>query len=105
MDKQIVTQHTAIYCNENSWSFLRTGIEKLNPTKIFILVDTNTHTHCHELFIKNAGIKAPVETIIMPSGEKNKTIHHRKLFQENIKKYLSCMVCYTLKALNIFSCM
>ena len=75
MDKQIVTQHTAIYCNENSWSFLRTGIEKLNPTKIFILVDTNTHTHCHELFIKKAGIKAPVETIIMPSGEKNKTIH------------------------------
>ena len=75
MEKQIVTQHTAIYCNENSWSFLRTGIEKLNPTKIFILVDTNTHTHCHELFIKNAGIKAPVETIIMPSGEKNKTIY------------------------------
>ncbi|MDB4027958.1 3-dehydroquinate synthase [Flavobacteriaceae bacterium] len=75
MDKQIVTQHTAIYCNDNPWSLLRTGIEKLNPTKIFILVDTNTHEHCHELFIKNAGINTPVETIIMPSGEKNKTIY------------------------------
>ena len=75
MEKQIVTQHTAIYCNENPWSLLRIGIEKLNPTKIFILVDSNTHEHCHELFIKNAGINTPVETIIMPNGEKNKTIH------------------------------
>ncbi|MDC0342522.1 3-dehydroquinate synthase, partial [Flavobacteriaceae bacterium] len=75
MEKQIVTQHTAIYCNENPWSLLRTGIEKLNPTKIFILVDTNTHEHCHELFIKKSGINTPVETIIMSSGEKNKTIH------------------------------
>ena len=75
MEKQIVTQHTAIYCNDNQWSLLRTGIEKLNPTKIFILVDTNTHEHCHELFVKKSGINTPVETIIMPSGEKNKTIH------------------------------
>jgi 3-dehydroquinate synthase len=75
MDKQIVTQHTAIYCNENPWSLLCIGIEKLNPTKIFILVDSNTHEHCYELFIKNAGINTPVETIIMPNGEKNKTIH------------------------------
>jgi len=75
MDKQIVTQHTAIYCNENPWSLLRTGIEKLNPTKIFILVDTNTHKHCYELFIKKSSINTPVETIIMTSGEKNKTIY------------------------------
>ena len=75
MDKQIVTQHTAIYCNDNPWSLLRTGIEKLNPTKIFILVDTNTHKHCYELFIKNSSINTPVETIIMTSGEKNKTIY------------------------------
>ena len=75
MEKQIVTQHTAIYCNDNPWSLLRTGIEKLNPTKIFILVDTNTHKHCYELFIKKSSINTPVETIIMSSGEKNKTIH------------------------------
>jgi 3-dehydroquinate synthase len=75
MEKQIVTQHTAIYCNDNQWSLLSTGIEKLNPTKVFILVDTNTHEHCHELFVKKSGINTPVETIIMPSGEKNKTIH------------------------------
>ena len=75
MEKQIVTQHTAIYCNENPWSLLRTGIEKLNPTKIFILVDTNTHKHCYELFIKKSSINTPVETIIMSSGEKNKTIY------------------------------
>ena len=75
MDKQIVTQHTAIYCNDNPWSLLRTGIEKLNPTKIFILVDTNTHKHCYELFIKKSSINTPVETIIMSSGEKNKTIY------------------------------
>ena len=75
MEKQIVTQHTAIYCNENRWSLLRAGVEKLNPTKIFILVDTNTFKYSLELFLKHAVIKTPIETIIMPSGEKNKTIH------------------------------
>lgn len=75
MEKQIVTQHTAIYCNENSWSLLKSGLVKLNPTKVFILMDTNTHEHCYELFLERAGIKISLETIIIPSGEINKTIH------------------------------
>ena len=75
MEKQIVTHHTAIYSNENRWSLLRAGVEKLNPSKIFILVDTNTFKYSLELFLKHAVIKTPIETIIMPSGEKNKTIH------------------------------
>ena len=72
MEKQIVTQHTAIYCNENSWSLLKSGLVKLNPTKVFILMDTNTHEHCYELFLERAGIKISVETIIIPRGEINK---------------------------------
>ena len=75
MEKQIVTQHTAIYSNENSWSLLKSGLVKLNPTKVFILMDTNTHEHCYELFLECAGIKNSVETVIIPSGEINKTIY------------------------------
>ena len=73
MEKQIVTQHTAIYSNENSWSLLKSGLVKLNPTKVFILMDTNTHEHCYELFLECAGIKNSVETVIIHSGEINKT--------------------------------
>ena len=75
MEKQIVTKHTAIYCNENRWLLFKDSVEKLNPTKIFILVDTNTHRFALDLFLKNAGLQAPIETIIMSSGEVNKTIH------------------------------
>ena len=40
-----------VYCNSMSWEALKITIEKLNPSKIFILVDENTKEHCLSLFL------------------------------------------------------
>ena len=75
MKKPIVTKQTALYCNENRWDLLKASIERLNPTKIFILVDTNTHRCAYELLLKKIDKQLDFQTITMPCGEEHKTLH------------------------------
>lgn len=57
------------------------GIEKINefirekqPSKIFFLVDENTHTHCYPLLITEIETEAVTEIIEIYPGEENKNI-------------------------------
>ena len=72
--KNIIKARGSVYFNEGSWAELSSILENLNPTKVFILTDTNTKTHCLELFLKNVTLKKAPVVLSIPFGEAHKTI-------------------------------
>ncbi|PHS64153.1 MAG: 3-dehydroquinate synthase [Flavobacterium sp.] len=63
-----------VYCNSNSWEALEIKVSKLNPSKIFILVDENTREHCLPLFLNKNRYNSDFEILEISSGELNKNI-------------------------------
>ena len=66
---------------ENSVHFNTEGYQKFNQflkeknfTKIFVLVDTNTHIHCLAPFMQKLESETPVEVLEIEAGEENKTL-------------------------------
>ncbi len=73
--KAIATQNAVIYFNSEVYTAVNTHIATHNPSKIFVLTDTNTHTHCLAHFLSQIETKAiPLEVMEMPAGEDHKTI-------------------------------
>lgn len=67
--------------NEQKVFFNEKGYEKLNLflktntfSKIFILVDSNTHEYCLSSFLPKVETSFPIEVIEMEAGEENKNI-------------------------------
>lgn len=56
------------------FSALNDYIADNTPSKIFILVDENTHEHCLPTLLGNLEIEVPFEIIEIEAGEENKTI-------------------------------
>lgn len=73
--KKIIHNRGSIYCDGNLWSIFNSTLKKLNPTKLFILVDTNTKEHCLPYFLSQLRIDQSPITLEFNSGESNKTIH------------------------------
>ena len=71
----ISTKNSVIYFNSEVYSEVNNYIKTKNPSKIFILVDTNTHDDClpHFLAHLESG-DIVVEVMEMPNGEDHKTI-------------------------------
>ena len=72
--KKIIKDRGAVYFNEGSWATLSNILENLCPTKVFVLTDTNTKTHCLELFLKNVPFNIVPEVLTISAGERHKTI-------------------------------
>jgi len=72
--KNIIKARGSVYFNEGSWAALSNILANLSPTKVFILTDTNTKTHCLELFLKNVTFNIIPEVLTIPAGELHKTI-------------------------------
>lgn len=70
MGKIISCKAYDIYINEAD--ALNTMIQKLNPSRIFVLVDENTGQHCLHHLIAN--LDQPFTTITIPAGETFKNI-------------------------------
>ncbi len=64
-----------LFANQD-FSSLNSFLETQNPTKIFILVDENTHEHCLPKLLPNLETDIPFEIIEIESGEENKTIEN-----------------------------
>lgn len=64
----------SIYFNELCYVELNSFLERSNFSKIFILVDTNTHNHCLPNFLANVSYSSELEIIEMEAGEFNKNI-------------------------------
>lgn len=73
--KSIATKNAIVHFNSKVYSELNAYINSSKPSKIFILVDTNTHEYCLPNFLSllESG-DIIVEVMEMPEGEDHKTI-------------------------------
>ena len=60
---------------DQDFSELNAFIQNINISKIFILVDENTHEHCLPTLLGNLEIDIPFEIIEIEAGEGSKNIH------------------------------
>ena len=69
------TKNAVVHFNSNVYSELNNFIVTTKPSKIFVLVDTNTHEFCLPKFLSEleSGTIA-VEVMEMPNGEEHKTL-------------------------------
>lgn len=63
-----------VHFNANCYTSLHAHLAESNYSKIFILVDTNTHEHCLPYFMSNLQTETQVEVIEIEAGEIYKTI-------------------------------
>lgn len=59
---------------DQNFSQLNNFINELKPSKLFILVDENTHEHCLPTLLANLETEIPFEIIEIEAGEELKTI-------------------------------
>ncbi|WP_297766383.1 iron-containing alcohol dehydrogenase, partial [uncultured Muriicola sp.] len=72
--ESILTDSYAIYFNTHAYKALSKVLKEKNYSKIFILVDENTHRDCLPLFLSSIETSADLEIIEMEAGETHKTI-------------------------------
>ncbi|WP_242158431.1 3-dehydroquinate synthase [Aestuariivivens sediminis] len=70
----IEANNSTIYFDHNGYAALNSYIENGNFSKIFILVDENTHTHCLAHFMSKLATDITIEVIEIEAGEIHKTI-------------------------------
>lgn len=70
----ISTNGCMIHFNELCCTSLNEHLRSANFSKIFILVDENTHIHCLPYFMQHLETEVTIEIIEIESGEINKTI-------------------------------
>ena len=64
----------AVYCNSGAWEAFILKLNELNPTKVFVLVDSNTKSLCLPEFLLNYSFNKTVIILEIPEGEINKNI-------------------------------
>ncbi|MGB0981857.1 MAG: 3-dehydroquinate synthase [Winogradskyella sp.] len=73
--QSISTQNAVIYFNSELYAATNSYIKTNSPSKIFILVDTNTHEYCLPPFLSQLeSCNIPIEILEIPEGEAHKTI-------------------------------
>ena len=70
----IKANDSIIHFNNKCYTSLNQHIEENNFSKIFILVDENTHQYCLPKFLEQLETEKTIEIIEIESGEINKTI-------------------------------
>ena len=63
-----------VYLNSKGYSEFDKLLKKLNFSKLFVLVDTNTHQFCLPRFLQKINSPIEIEVIEMEAGEENKTL-------------------------------
>jgi 3-dehydroquinate synthase len=72
--KSIKTEHYAIHFNSNCYLKLNAYLAETNFSKLFILVDSNTHEFCLPKLMNNLETSLDIEIIEIENGEEHKTI-------------------------------
>ncbi|WP_242204655.1 3-dehydroquinate synthase [Aestuariivivens insulae] len=70
----IKANNSVIYFDDQGYISLNDYIKKGHFSKIFILVDEHTHTHCLPYFLSNLTTDLAIEIIEIEAGEVHKTI-------------------------------
>jgi len=72
--KSIVTEQYSIHFNSMCYTELNAYLKHSNFSKIFIILDGNTHDFCYPHFIANLETNLVIEVIEIEAGEIHKTI-------------------------------
>ncbi len=72
--KEILKEKGSIYCNSGAWDAFNNEIKRINPSKIFVISDTNTRKSCAPLFLDNYNFNLNPEFLEIPEGETHKNI-------------------------------
>ncbi len=72
--RAISANNYTIYFNEEAYTFLNKKVAEKKYSKIFILVDTNSHEYCLPYFLPFLETTASIEIIEFEAGEINKNI-------------------------------
>ncbi len=72
--KPIVSKDSIVYFGQECYTALNSYLEKVTPSKICILVDSNTHEHCLSLFMSAIEKEYDIEVIEIEPGEIHKNI-------------------------------
>ena len=70
----IQTKDCPIYFNSETYVKLNTHLNQNNYSKIFVMVDTNTHQYCLPKFMAQIETNLEIEIIQIEAGEEHKTI-------------------------------
>ncbi|MCM4157398.1 3-dehydroquinate synthase [Gramella sp. AN32] len=63
-----------VYYAENGYKKLNDFLKETNHSKIFVLVDANTHIHCLSKFLSRLETSHPIEVIEIDAGEEFKNL-------------------------------
>ena len=72
--ESIKTSQYSIHFNSTCYTELNAYLQDSNFSKIFVIVDTNTHNFCYPYFIANVETNLEIEIIEIDDGEIHKTI-------------------------------
>lgn len=70
---KIQTKHSEVHFGESCWKALNEWVAKNTYSKVFVLTDDNTQTHCLSYFEGKVGFD--FIPLSIPAGEENKHIH------------------------------
>lgn len=70
----IVSKDSIVYFNTSGYDAINQYLVKNTPSKIFVLVDTNTQDYCLSTFLPLIRTQIQIEVIEIEAGELNKTI-------------------------------
>lgn len=73
--QSILSASYAVHFNTDAYKALNIHLAATNYSKIFILVDENTHEHCLPSFMAHLESNSVIEIIEIEEGEINKNIH------------------------------
>lgn len=70
----VLANQAPVFYSENGYSELSEYLKASKPSTIFVLVDTNTHNNCLNIFLQQLETDAVIEVIEMDNGEEHKNI-------------------------------
>ncbi len=70
----IDSKGSAVHFNETGYQKLNDHLTKKGYSKLFLIVDENTHEHCLALFLQQIQTETTIEVIEIEAGEEHKTI-------------------------------
>ncbi|MBL4663829.1 MAG: 3-dehydroquinate synthase [Flavobacteriaceae bacterium] len=74
MEKKIIRDRGAVFCNEGAWEMLHDIISEIQPSKVFVLTDEHTEVACLPYFMECFNHSHSLIHLSIPSGEEHKSI-------------------------------
>lgn len=73
--RNISKDNCSIFGDDNAWKSFNETLQKLAPSRLFILTDSNVKKHCLNYFTEKLEFAITPQVLVIPAGEKHKTIH------------------------------